>query len=126
MIRNLRNAAKPIAADIRESARESLPKRGGMNEYVAAKKPTVAVRATGRNAGVSIRYSGPGRYSDRDAGWRHPVFAARGTKRKWATTHYPAAEGWWERGAEKGTPRAQVEMRATLDEVAAEIMRLGI
>jgi hypothetical protein len=72
---------------------------------------------------VSIKYSGPGRYSDQ-SGWRHPVYGHK--DRKWATTTVPSAEGWWERGGEKGTPQAQVEMRAILDEVAAQIMRLGI
>lgn len=123
MVRQLRAAAKPVAADIQDSAREALPKKGGINELVANRKPTISVRTTGRLAGVTIKYSGPGRYSNQ-SGWRHPVFGHRG--RKWATTTVPAAEGWWERGGEKGTPEAQVAMRGVLDEVAAEIMRLGI
>lgn len=125
MVRQLRAAAKPVAADIQQSARDSLPRKGGMNTYVAAKKPTISVRTVGRQAGVRIKYSGPGRYSNQ-SGWRHPVFAPRGSKKKWATTDFPSAEGWWERGGEKSTPRALVQMRAVLDEVAAEIMRLGI
>lgn len=123
MVRQLRAAAKPVAADIQDSARESLPRKGGMNEYVAAKKPTISVRTTGRRAGVTIKYSGPGRYSNQ-SGWRHPVFGH--TDRKWATTTVQSAEGWWDRGGQKGTPEAQVAMRAVLDEVAAEIMRLGL
>ena len=123
MIKQLREAAKPVAADIQESARESLPKRGGMNEYIAKKKPTVAVRTTGRQAGVSIKYSGPGRFSNA-SGWRHPVFGHK--DRKWATTTSVAAEGWWERGGKQGTPAAQIAMRGVLNEVAAEIMRLGL
>lgn len=123
MIKQLRAAARPVAEDIQDSARESLPKRGGMNVYIANRKPTIAVRATGRRAGVSIKYSGPGRFSNQ-SGWRHPVFGHR--DRKWAETTVPAAEGWWERGGRRGTLAAQVEMRAVLTEVGAEIMRLGI
>lgn len=123
MIRQLRAAAKPVAEDIQDSARESLPRRGGMNEYVAARKPKVSVRTTGRQAGVSIKYSGPGRYSDQ-SGWRHPVFGHK--DRKWAETTVPSAEGWWERGGRKGTPAARIAMRAVLDEVAVEIMRRGL
>ena len=123
MIRQLRAAAKPVAENIQESARESLPHAGGMNEYIASRKPTVSVRTTGRQAGVSIKYSGPGRYSNQ-SGWRHPVFGRR--DRKWAETTVPEAEGWWERGGRKGTPQAQIAMRAVLNDVAAEIMRRGI
>ena len=123
MLSGLRAAAKPIVADIQDQARESLPKGGRMNEYMAAKKPKVSVRTTGRQAGVSIRYKGKGAYSDQ-GGWRHPVFGHR--DRKWGTTRVESAVGWFEKGAEKGTPEAVAVMSGVLKSVAAQVQGLGI
>ena len=118
----IRLAAKPLIPIIQESARESLPTRGGMNECVAKRRPRVSVKLGPRVQSVRITYKGKGAPSDRGP-WRHPVF---GNREVWVAQEYVPAEGWWERGGEKGTPQAQVEMRAVLDEVAAEIMRLGL
>lgn len=125
MIRNLRAAAAPIVPDIQESARESLPKAGGLNEAMAAQKPKVTVRTTGRTAGVSIRSKVRGNYTNTGQ-WRHPVFSS--DRKRWVKQpqSFPGAKGWWERGAEKGSPKAKVVMRGVLDEVAAEIMRRGL
>lgn len=125
MVRDLRAAAAPVVAGIQESARESLPKAGRMNEFVAAQKPKVAVRTTGRTAGVSIRSKVKGNYTD-EGQWRHPVFSS--DRKRWTKQpqSFPGAQGWWKRGADKGSLPAKVVMRSVLDEVAAEIMRLGL
>jgi len=125
MIRDLRAAAKPVIPLIQESARESLPKAGGLNEAVAAQKPKVSVRATGRTAGVSIRSKVRGNYTDTGQ-WRHPVFSS--DRKRWAKQpqSFPAAKDWWARGAEKGELPAKVIMRRILDEVAADIQRRGL
>lgn len=123
MIRALRKAAAPIVPKMQDSARQSLPKAGGMNEYMAARKPKVSVRTTGKSAGVSIRYKGKGAYSDK-SGWRHPVFGRR--DRKWATTTWAPAVGWFERGGEAGTPEAKAELDAVLARVALEVNGRGI
>lgn len=123
MTRRLRAAAGPVPDIMSRSAQASLPRRGGLNEVVAGRKPKIQVRTTGRNAGVIVRYSGPGRYTDQ-ASWRHPVFGHK--DRKWAVTSYAPAGEWWERGQDEARPLVMAEMRGVLDDVAAEIMRLGI
>lgn len=125
MIRNLRAAAKPITEDIQDSARESLPKAGGLNEAVANQKPKVAVRATGRTAGVSIRSKVKGNYTNTGQ-WRHPVFSS--DRKRWVKQpqSFPEAKDWWRRGAEKGALPAKATMSRILDEVAAEIVRRGL
>src|SRR5690348_18403526 len=73
MTRQLRAAAQDAIPALQGSARESLPKAGGLNEYVAAQKPKVTVRTTGRSAGVTIKSQVRGNYTDQGE-WRHPVF----------------------------------------------------
>jgi hypothetical protein len=123
MLAGLRAAAKTVIPHIQEEGRESLPKSGGMNEYMAAKKPSVRIRTTGRQAGVSIRYKGKGSYSD-EGGWRHPPFGHR--DRKWSNTKSGAAVRWYERGAEKGTPEATAVMAGVLKAVAVQVQGRGL
>lgn len=117
MLAGLRRAAKPLIPDIQAAARSQLPRGGGMNEYMAKKRPTVSVRTGAATAGVSIRYQGKGSYSDTGE-WRHPVF---GHRDRWATTSVSSAVGWFERGAADGTPQARNEMDAVLVAVAAQV-----
>ena len=128
MVKALKLAAVPLVPDIQESAREMLPRRGGMNAYMAAKRPKVSVRTSVRSAGVSIRYTGKGAYSD-TARWRHPVFANGNQTRaqwKWVEQTYSPAKDWFEKGAEKATPAAKREMDAVLTSVAAQVRGLGL
>jgi len=125
MTRNLRAAAKDAIPFLQESARESLPKAGGMNEAVAAQTPKVSVRTTGRTAGVTIKSKVPGNYTNEGA-WRHPVFSSN--RKRWTkqAQSFPAAKDWWLRGQAKAGPKVALRARAVLDEVAAEIMRRGL
>lgn len=117
MVAGLRRAARPLIPDIQASARSSLPRGGGMNDYMARRRPSVSVRTGPATAGVSIRYSGKGSYSDTGQ-WRHPVF---GHRDRWATTSYPPAVDWYPKGAEQGTPAARREMDAILAAVAVQV-----
>ena len=125
MVRNLRAAAQPIIPLLQESARDSLPKAGGLNEAVAAQKPKVVIRTTGRSAGVSIRSKVRGNYTDTGQ-WRHPVFSKDRTRWVKSPQSFPAAKDWWARGARKGELPAKAAMNGILTEVAADIMRLGL
>jgi len=125
MTRELRAAARDAIPALQESARESLPKAGGLNERVAAQKPKVAVRTTGRNAGVTIKSQVRGNYTDQGS-WRHPAFSS--DRKRWTkqAQQFPGAKDWWLRGQQKAGPKAAARARVVLDEVAAEIMRLGL
>jgi hypothetical protein len=118
----IRLAAKPLIPIIQQSARDSLPKAGGMNEFVAKRRPRTSVRFGARSAAVRITYKGKGAPSDKGP-WRHPVF---GNRQKWVSEEYKPAEGWWERAEEKGTPLARVAMSGVLEEVAREVNGRGI
>lgn len=117
MVAGLRRAARPLIPDIQASARANLPRRGGMNTFMAAKRPSVSVRTGASSAGVSIRYRGKGSYSDTGE-WRHPVF---GHRDRWATTSYEGAVDWYPKGAEAGTPAARREMESILVTVGRQV-----
>ena len=73
--KSIRDAAKPISADLKDAARRDLPKRGGLNEHVAKSRVRIATR-TGRVAGVDVVFP------QRQPGYvegsiRHPVFAKK-------------------------------------------------
>lgn len=129
MVAGLRAAAAPVIPLIQEEARTSLPKKGGLAESMAAKKPKTSVRTTGRRAGVSVTYKGIGVTTDLAGGWRHPVFA-RGSRDQWrwakAKQEYAPAVDWFKRGADRGKPAAMAAAQGVLASVAAEVQGLGI
>ena len=128
MIAGLKTAAKPMVPLLQESARDSLPKKGGLNTYVGAKPIKVSVRTTGRTAGVRLGYGtasgrGIGRYSNTGT-WRHPVFGNR--KAKWAETTYEAGAGWWDKTIEKHGDEAKAAANGVLRAVGRQVQGLGL
>lgn len=120
MVAGLRRAAKPLIPDMRESARASLPRGGGLNEVVAQQPISTSVRTGAGTAGVSIR----ARWTRTDRGtWRHPVF---GHRDRWVEQSWRPADEWYERGAEKGTPEARREMQSVLATVAVQVNGRGL
>jgi hypothetical protein len=120
--RTIQAAAKPLIPIIQESARESLPKAGGMNNYVARRRPRTQVKFGVRSAAVRITYRGKGAPSD-NGPWRHPVF---GHRDRWVPQEYKPAEGWWERAEMRGTPPAELAMRTVLETVKRQVNGWGL
>ncbi len=119
MNRALRAGARTGIPEVRQAARDRLPKRGGLNEYEADQKINVSVTSGARTAGVRIR----GKASQRtDTGtWRHPVPSMLGYDRsywQWTSQTYSPAEGWW-----SDTWRAQSVKITPL--IVAELNRVG-
>ena len=59
MFAAIASAAKPVKEEIPRSARQLLPKRGGLNEWVAGAQITVRQAYSGRNPGVLIKAEKP-------------------------------------------------------------------
>jgi hypothetical protein len=53
----LRKLLPPIRTEVKARALDTMPKRGGLNEWVAATRLTAIVRTTGRRAGITIKGS---------------------------------------------------------------------
>jgi len=127
MIAGLKAAAKPMVPLLQESARNSLPKSGGLNSYVAAKPIKASVRTTGRTAGLRLGYGtaagrGVGRYSNTGT-WRHPVF---GNRKKWVEETYEAGAGWWDKTIEAHGDEAKAAANGVLRAVGRQVQGLGL
>jgi len=86
MAKEIRRVSPDMRQAIKDSAIEHLPKRGGLNRWVAAAKVRTSIRRSPRSAGITFvvsRNSIHGK-TDMDAinrgRLRHPVF---GNRRKW-------------------------------------------
>lgn len=80
----INRATKPAKTAIKEAARRELPKKGGLNEFIAKSSVTTRTRGGGKNPGVQIVAKKKGhdiRAIDRGR-LRHPVW---GNRRVWVT-----------------------------------------
>lgn len=86
MARNIRVATLPAADRVRRSALATLPRSGGLNEWVADSVLRTSVTTGARTAGVALRMRKTGHdLKAIDAGIaRHPVY---GNPKNWAVTH---------------------------------------
>lgn len=83
--RNIRVATAPARPAIRAEARATLPKRGGLNEWVAGSSITTGILTGRHTAGVKVtvrKRSHNARMIDRGV-VRHPLF---GNRDHWYTT----------------------------------------
>jgi hypothetical protein len=115
--RNLVVAVAPARPAIRASARESLPQRGGLNEWVAKSSITTTVLTGSRTAGVRLRVRKSGHdLADLDQGGvvRHPVF---GNRDAWVSQQVPP--GFATRVVERMRPEITAACLAAMREAAA-------
>lgn len=77
LLKGIRDAAKPGIEAVRQSARETLPRSGGLAERVASQVYAVRTSAAGSSAKVSIAGKGMKGLRDIDSGQvRHPVYGS--------------------------------------------------
>lgn len=120
MSRALKAAAQPLIPAVQAAARAQLPRAGGLNEQVAGQKVSVAVRTTGKSAGVRLTTTAPDT-AQTDAGFvRHPVF---GNRTIWQRQEIPDAAGWWSVTLGNQAPSVTPDLLAVLAEVSAAIQR---
>jgi hypothetical protein len=121
LLRGIQRATRPLKDDIKDSARRNLPRRGGLNEWVANQgKVSTRTSTAGRNVGVRVVADKKG--SDLAAinrgRLRHPVF---GNRKVWVTQLVPP--GWFDQGTEDGAVRTQRELVEVFDDIAERLER---
>ena len=122
MLRGLREGAKPLVETAHASALENLPKKGGLNEIVAAQKIVVRTRTSGGNPGVRVVGVSREHLKDMDAGrLRHPVF---GNRKAWVTQQIKP--GWWSDALMAEVPKVRRALIAVLAETARKVERGGL
>lgn len=113
LLRGIREAAKPMLAEVKEAARENLPKHGGLNNAVAASKLAVRTRAAGASAGV--RVVGP-RYRGADRGrLRHPTFGHD----PWTTQQ--VKPGWFTETLQHHAPDVRAHLVEAIEDIARRL-----
>lgn len=114
--RGINRTTRPLIANVRASARDRLPSRGGLAKRVAASKITTSRRMTGASAGVRIR--GTSGYDIRsiDRGRvRHPTFGHE----PWVSQI--VREGFWTDPLNAGAPAVRRGLEDVMDDVAKKI-----
>lgn len=118
MTKGLNRAAKPLALAAEAGALERLPKRGGLNVWVAESKITTRTRGNGRNPGVRLVAKRPKSKGTTDLNridqgrLRHPVY---GNRRVWALQS--VRPGWFTNSITDHAEQARREMVAVFDDI---------
>jgi hypothetical protein len=117
--KTVRDAAKPLAPKVRESARNSAPKHGGLNERLAKKPYRVQTRTGAKTAGVRIvgtkvdsRINDLGRI-------QHPVF---GGKKK-VVQYDQNVKGYFDKPLEESGPAISREVVSAMDSFVRKLVR---
>lgn len=111
-------AARPLIPKVRQAARQSLPKRGGLNERIA-KKPLRAQARTGvKTAGVRIVGT---KVDPRINQGRvfHPVFG----RKPGVTQQVPAAEGYFTDTLKESAPQVRAAVQKALEDFTDRMVR---
>ena len=113
----LRRAARPMADVARQGARDTLPRKGGLAEVIAATKFSTTVRISGNN--VVAQVIGRSRHDlaalDRGRD-RHPVF---GNRKVWVNQRI--TPGWFSRSERTAEAIAMKAMEAAAERVARKL-----
>jgi hypothetical protein len=117
--KGMKDAVKPLVPKARASARNTLPKAGGLNKLVASASIRPQVR-TGRNAyGVRVVVGNKAGARATNRGLiRHPVF---GNREVWKDQKVPA--GWFDDVMEAGVPGVRADVERALARVVDDIIR---
>ena len=118
LLGSIRAAAKPAIEATRQVARDTLPKGGGLNEYIAAEKIKVSTRMTGPQVGVRI-VAQSGQWNNGQSEVRHPVFGRK--DRRWTTTRV-STPGWFSETLTRETPKMMGPLSVAMEAVAVEAM----
>lgn len=116
LLGSIREAAKPAVDATRQAARTTLPRRGGLNAYVADERIRVATRITGPRVGVRITAQSR-TWNDDQSTVRHPVFGRR--DKPWKTTRV-AVPGWFTATLTREAPKVVGPIRLAMEAVAVE------
>ena len=110
----MRDAAKPVIPKVKQAARESFPKAGGLNERIARKPLRSSVRTGNNTAGVRIQGTKVDPRINDEGRVAHPVFgrtgrAANGGKNT-VVQNVPDARGYFDRTISAQAPQVRADV----------------
>lgn len=115
----INRALKPVKADIRQSASETLPKRGGLAAKVAKSRITTRRSTSQQAAGVRVVATNTISLYHLDKG---QVRHRKGGDIN-AGKVQPVTPGWMTKPAEAAAPKVRAELVQAMDDVAKKIVR---
>lgn len=119
LLRRLRAAGKELIPPIERSAREVLPKTGGLAERVASQKLAVRTSFAASGARVRLIDQGMQELSDIDKGRvRHPVY---GNRSVWKQQE--VEPGFFTKPVEEGAPVVRENIRQAMEDISRQITR---
>lgn len=115
--RGLRLATKPLKSAVVRSARDTLPRRGGLADKVAKSKITVKRRASSRDVSIRLIASNSHDIKSMDKGiLRKPLY---GNRKHWY--YQPVPAGWWTRPLQEDSPAVREEIVKVLADIKRKI-----
>jgi hypothetical protein len=115
----INRALRPVKADLKQSALDTLPSAGGLAAKVAASRFRTRRRSSARVSGIRLEAVNDYALGLLDKGIvKHPVFG-RGKK---VTQHIEP--GWFSRPTLAAAPRVRFEIEQAMRSVARQIERL--
>jgi hypothetical protein len=119
LLASIRTATKPTIAEVRASALDTLPSRGGLAALIAASRMSTETRLSGKRVGVRLRARNARNIRRMDKGrLRHPLF---GNEKHWFTQSIPS--GWFSEPIEKAAPEIRWEIGKGMARVTNKIAR---
>lgn len=116
LYRGINRAAKPLKNEVKKSARERLPRKGGLNKKIAGTKIATKRRVTGSSAGVRlVGTSGYDIGSINRGRVRHLTFGHK----PWV--NQTVRKGFWTDPLVAGAPQVQGEIQEVMDVIADEL-----
>jgi hypothetical protein len=115
---SVRSAAAPLVTDVRQAARKDLPKKGGLNEWVADGRFTVSTLLSASNTGVRIIRKG--QFNGEAQTFRHPVF---GVWRPGVKPQHVDVKWFYGTLAERAPEKTIPAIHAAFEQIAMEITR---
>ncbi len=121
LYKTITRATSPLKKDIRRSARDKLPSRGGLAVLIARSSLTTKKSVSARGAGVRIVGSSRHDIKRIDKGrLRRPTFGHR----PWISQSVPA--GYFTTPMVQGAPKVRQEIVAEVDRLSAIIEAAGM
>lgn len=126
LLRQIREAGKPVAVDMKAGLRATFPNAGGFASRAARVPIGIRTRTTGKAAGVRLQASGKKGAAtsrtlmsmDESGAFRHPLY---GNRKVWIAQTYSPAEGWFTEPAEEAKPEVQAKVLDAMESVARQI-----
>jgi hypothetical protein len=115
---SVRSITTPLINDVRQAAKRDLPKKGGLNEWVASGRFTTSTLLSANNVGVRIIRKG--QFNGQAQTFRHPVF---GVWRPGVPPQHVEVKWFYGTLAERAPEKAISAIHTAFEQIALEITR---